>query len=110
SVLLEPVHLGEDLVEGLLALVVPAADTGATAPTDGVELVYEDDGRRRLASLFEQAAHATSTDAYEHLHELGSADGQERHARLAGNGACQQGLACAWRADEKHALGYLGSD
>src|SRR5262249_12958205 len=40
---LEAVHLDEQLVERLLALVVSAAETGATMTADGVDLVHEDD-------------------------------------------------------------------
>jgi hypothetical protein len=109
-VLLEAVHLREDLVEGLLALVVPAADAGAAATADGVELVDEDDRRARLARLLEQVAHAAGADADEHLHELRGRDGEERHAGLAGHGARQQRLAGAGRADQQHALGDLGAD
>ena len=43
----EAVHLDEQLVEGLLALVVAAAHAGAAVAADGVDLVDEDDGRRR---------------------------------------------------------------
>ena len=38
----EAVHLDQQLVEGLLALVVAAAQAGAAVPADGVDLV---DGR-----------------------------------------------------------------
>ncbi len=54
----EAVHLDEQLVEGLLALVVPAAESGAAVTADGVDLVDEDDGRRVLLGLVEQVAHA----------------------------------------------------
>ena len=47
---LEAVHLGEHLVERLLALVVPAAEAGAALAADGVDLVDEDDRGRLLAS------------------------------------------------------------
>ena len=53
---LEAVHLGEDLVERLLTLVVRAGEAGSTltrAP-DGVELVDEDDRRRGCLRLGEQ--------------------------------------------------------
>ena len=39
----EAVHLDEELVQRLLALVVPAADAGAAVAADGVDLVDEDD-------------------------------------------------------------------
>ena len=35
---------------------------------------------------------------------------EERHARLAGDGAGQQRLAGAGRADQQHALGNLGAE
>jgi predicted transcriptional regulator len=53
----EAVHLRQDLVEGLLALVVAAEAPGAAAGTaDGVDLVDEDDRGRDLAGLVEQLA------------------------------------------------------
>src|SRR6266542_3512346 len=55
---LEPVHLDEELVQGLLALVVPAAETGAAVAADRVDLVHEDDARSGLLRLLEQVAHA----------------------------------------------------
>src|SRR5690606_30773763 len=63
-----------------------------------------------LASLLEEAANAAGADAYEHLHELRRADGEERRAGFAGDGAGEQRLTGAGRADEQHALGDLGAD
>ena len=42
---LETVHLNEQLVQGLFALIVTAAKTCATLTTDCIDLVDEDDGR-----------------------------------------------------------------
>ena len=58
SVELEAVHLDEELIERLLALVVAAAETGAPVPADGVDLVDEDDARRALLALLEHVADA----------------------------------------------------
>ena len=77
----EAVHLDEQLVEGLLALVVAAAHAGAAVAADGVDLVDEDDGGRVLLGLLEQVAHAGGTDADEHLDEVGAGDRVERDAR-----------------------------
>ena len=66
----EAVHLGEQLVQGLLALVV-AADAARAAQR--IELVDEDDGRRLPAGLLEQVAqvaHTGRTHADEHLDKL----------------------------------------
>ena len=106
----EAVHLDEQLVEGLLALVVAAAEAGATVPADGVDLVDEDDGGGVGLGLLEQVTHAGGADADEHLDEVRAGDRVERHAGLAGDGAREQGLAGTGRAVEQHALGDLGAD
>ena len=102
--LLEPVHLDEELVQRLLALVVAAADAGAAVATDGVDLVDEDDAGARLLRLLEEVADARGADADEHLDEVRAGDREERHARLAGDRAREQRLAGAGRAVEQHAL------
>jgi hypothetical protein len=105
SLALEAVHLDEQLVERLLALVVAAAHAGAAVAADGVDLVDEDDAGRVLLALLEQVADARRADADEHLDEVRARDREERHARLAGDGAGEQRLAGARRAHEQHALG-----
>ena len=94
---LEAVHLDEQLVQRLLALVVPAAQAGAAVATDGVDLVDEDDARRVRLALLEQVAHAAGADADEHLHEVGARHREERTARLAGDRLGEQRLARARR-------------
>jgi hypothetical protein len=105
----EAVHLDEQLVEGLLALVVAAAHAGAAVAADGVDLVHEDDGGRVGLGLLEQVADPGGADTDEHLDEVGPGDGEERHAGLAGDGAGEQGLAGPGRAVQQHALGDLGA-
>jgi hypothetical protein len=58
---IEAVHLSEDLVQRLLALVVAAAepsDAGRARAADRVELIDENDRRRRSFRLGEQVADA----------------------------------------------------
>ena len=100
---LEAVHLDEQLVQRLLALVIAAAEAGAAVAADRVDLVDEDDAGRVLLRLLEHVAHAARADADEHLDEVGAGNGEERHVRLAGDGAGEQGLAGAGRADQQHA-------
>ena len=77
---LEPVHLGQQLVERLLALVVGHHRAGAgPALADGVDLVDEDDGGRALAGLIEQVTDPGRADADEQLHEAGPGDREEQH-------------------------------
>jgi hypothetical protein len=65
----EAVHLHQQLVERLFALVIAAAKACATVPADGVDFVDEDDARRILLGLLEHVAHAAGADADEHLDE-----------------------------------------
>ena len=101
----EAVHLGQDLVQRLLALVVAAAearDPGGARTTDGVELVDEDDRRRRLLGLREEVAHPRGADADDRLDELRGGQGEEGHVRLPRHRPSEQRLAGAGRADEQH--------
>ena len=107
---LEPVHLDEQLVERLLALVVAAAETGAAMPADRVDLVDEDDAGRVLLALLEHVAHAAGADADEHLDEVRAGDREEGHVGLAGDRAGEQGLAGAGRADEQDAFRDLAAE
>ena len=107
---LEAVHLGQHLVERLLALVVTAAEPGAALAADRVDLVDEDDRPAHAAGLLEQVADTAGADADEHLHEVGARDAEEPDAGLAGDGAGEQRLAGAGRADEQDALGHPGAD
>ena len=106
----EAVHLDEDLVEGLLALVVAAAEAGAAMASDGVNLVYEDDGGCVALRLVEQITYAGRADADEHLDELRAGDREEGHACLSGDGSAEERLADARGADHEHALGDVRAE
>ena len=100
---IETVHLGQQLIQRLFAFVVSAeARPDAARTADCVEFVDEHDARRFFARLFEQLAHAGSTNSDEHLDELGTADVEERHPRFAGYGAREQRLAGSRRAEQQN--------
>ena len=81
-VVVEAVHLGQQLVECLLPLVVGHVRARRRAAlADGVDLVDEDDGRGPLAGLGEQVPDPGRAHAHEHLHEAGAGDREERYAR-----------------------------
>src|SRR5262249_13882229 len=107
---LEAVHLDEQLVERLLALVVPAAEARTAVPADGIDLVDEHDAGRVLLALLEQIADARGADADEHLDEVRAADREERHVRLARHRARQQRLAGPGRPHQQHALGNASAE
>ena len=100
----EAVHLGQQLIQRLLALFVAADRALHARLAERVELVDEDDAGRLGFGLLEEIADARGADADEHLDELRSAQAEERHVRFAGDRARQQRLAGARRADEQHAL------
>ena len=105
----KPVHLGQQLVERLFALVV-AADGRIPALADGVDLVDEDDAGSLLACLTEEVTHLGRTHTDEHLHELRARNGEKRHPGLARNGSRDERLARTRRADQQGSLGQRGPD
>ena len=111
-VALEAVHLGEDLVERLLALVVGAGDPhrSLARAADGVELVDEDDRRGRLLGLGEQVAHTGGADAHDRLDELRGGDREERGVGLTRHRARQERLAGAGGAEHQHAVRHPSAE
>ena len=101
----EPVHLDQYLVQGLLALVVAAAQPCSAVTPYGIDLVHKDNARRVTLGLVEQISNTRRADTYKHLDEFRAADTKERHAGFTGHGLCQQRLAGSRRPDEQHALG-----
>ena len=67
---LEPVHLHQQLIQGLLPLVVPASESGTAVPSNRIDLVDEDDARSMRLALLEQVADPAGTDTDEHLDEV----------------------------------------
>ena len=107
--LIEPVHLDEELVERLLAFVVPAAEAGAAVATDGVDLVDEHDRGRALLRLLEQVPDPGGPDADEHLDEIRTRDRVEGDAGLPRHGPREQRLARARRPEQQDAPRDLGA-
>ncbi len=67
-IVVEAVHLDEQLVQRLLAFVVATAHAGtATLAADSIDLVDEDDGGGVLLGLIEQVAHTGGTETHEHI-------------------------------------------
>ena len=104
------VHLNEQLVERLLALVMAAAETCAALTAYRVDLIDEHDSRCVLLGLLEQVAHTRCADTDVQLNEVRTRNRQERYARLACNRTRDQGLTGARRADQQHALRNTRAD
>jgi hypothetical protein len=104
---IEAVHLGQDLVQGLLALVVAAAEashSGRAGAADRVELVDEHDRGSRFLRLFEQVSHARRAHADDRLDELRGGYRVERHVGLARDGPRQQRLPRPGRTGQQDAV------
>ena len=106
----EAVHLHEQGVERLLALVVAADDARATGLSESVELVDEDDAGGLRLGLLEHVADAGSPDSDEHLHEVTAGEPKKRDTRLPRDRLGEKCLAGARGADEKHALGDVAAE
>lgn len=103
------IHLSQELVNGLLPLVVTTTEPSTTLPPDGINLIDEDNAGRLGLGLLEEVAHPGCTDTDEELDELGRGAGEERHASLSGDGTRQEGFTCPRRTDEETSLGDLGT-
>ena len=64
------VHLYQNLVQCLLALVMTAAHTAAAFAPDGVNLIDKNNRRRVFLSLLEKVAHAAGTNTDKHFNKL----------------------------------------
>ncbi len=106
---IEPVHLHQQLVEGLLAFVVAATHAGTPVPADRIDLVHEDDRRCVRLGLLEQVPHTTGTNSDKHLDEVRPGQRHERNPGLPRHRASQQRLAGARRAEQQHTLGNAGA-
>ena len=110
GVALKAIHLGEQLVEGLLPLVVATTQAGAALAAHGVDLVDEDNAGGTLLGVLEEVTHPAGTHPHKHLHELRTGDGEEGNTRLAGHRLGQQGFAGARGADQQHTLRNFGAN
>ena len=104
------IHLDEELVQRLLALVIAAAEACATMTADSVDFVDEDDAGRVLLGLLEHVTHTRCADTDEHFNEVRTRDREERHIGFAGDGTREQRLAGARRADQQRTLRNLAAE
>ena len=106
---LETVHLDQQLVQGLLSLVVDRAQMDTALAADCVELVDKDEAGGLGLGLLETGHAPGGPDPDKHFDEFAAAQRKKRDPGFAGHGPCQQGLARSRRPKQEHAFGYLGS-
>ncbi len=105
----EPVHLDQQLVQRLLALVIAAAKSGAARTANRVDFIDEDDTWRRALGLLEHVAHTAGAHADKHLDKVGPGNREEWHIGLACHGARNQRLAGTGRADQQRTFRNLAA-
>ena len=104
----EAVHLHQQLIKCLFALIVTAAQSRAAVASHCIDFVDKNDARRIFLALFKQVANTAGADAHKHFHKIGAGDGKERNVRLARDRPRQQGLTRARRPDQQHAFREYG--
>ncbi|MNQ60834.1 hypothetical protein D3C85_751330 [compost metagenome] len=99
---LKAVHLNQQLVERLLALVVTTTHASTTMATDRIDFVDEDDAWSVFLGLLEHVANTAGTHADEHFDEVGAGNGEERYFGFAGDGLGDQGFTGTRRTHHQH--------
>ena len=99
------IHLGEQLVEGAFALIVPThVRVLASGTSHGVYLVDKHDARSFILSLLEKVAHTRCAYTHKHLHKVATRQREEWHIGLTGNSLCQQSLTSSRRSHKQSSL------
>ena len=107
---IKTVHLGKQLVQCLLTLIIAAAVLGITAASDGIDLINKDDTRRTLLRFLKQVTDTGCTHADIQFDEVGTRQREERNARFSGYRLGKQRLTGSRRAYEQCTLGDLRAD
>jgi len=107
--LFEAVDFGQELVEGLLAFVVAAAETDAAMASNRIEFINENDRRGAVFGGAKEVTDAGGAHADKHFHELRATDAEKRDAGFSGDGAGEKGLSSAGRPNQENTFGYPAS-
>ena len=95
----EAIHLGKQLVEGVLALVVGThAGVFAAGTSHGIDFIDKDNTGGLFLGLTEEVAHSRGTYTHKHLYEVGTRHREERHIRFAGDSLGKESLTCSGRS------------
>merc|ERR1711871_117535 len=96
---LETIHLGEELVEGLLTLIVATTQACTALAADGINFVDENDARGVFLGLLEEVTNPACTDTDEHLDEFRTRNRKEGNTGFSSYGLGQESFARTWRSD-----------
>ena len=106
----EAVHLHEQLVERLLALVVTPAEAGAAVAADGVDLVHEDDGRAPACLAFSKRSRTRLAPTPTNISTKSEPEiGKNGTPASPATARARSVLPVPGRPEEQHALGDPGA-
>mmetsp|Transcript_16224 Transcript_16224/g.34085 ORF Transcript_16224/g.34085 Transcript_16224/m.34085 type:complete len:284 (+) Transcript_16224:771-1622(+) len=105
----ETIHLNQNLVNCLFALVVSTSKSRATLTTDRIDFINEDDARGVLLRLSEHVANTGRSDSNKHLNELRSRNRNERDSSFSGDGFGKKGFTSSRGAVQNHSPGNSAS-
>ena len=98
------VHLNQQLVQCLLALVIATAHANTTGTAHSIDLIDKHDARSVLFGLLKHVTDTGCPHTNKHLNKVRTGNRKERHARLACNCTRQQRLTSPRRALKQRAL------
>src|SRR3989338_2759827 len=81
----------------------------AALPSDGIDLINENDAWRVLFRTNEEIANTTGAHADEHFDEFRSRNREKRHTGFSRNRAREERLSRSGRPDKKNTFGNLCS-
>ena len=103
-IIVKAVHLHQQLVQRLFALVIAAAQTGTAMAADRVNFIDKQQTGRIFFGLGKHIPHPRSTDTDKHLNKIRTGNRKKRNVSLTGHRFGQQGFTRTRRADHQHAL------
>ena len=106
---IKAIHLDQQLVQGLLTLVIATTEARAAMTADRVDFVDENDAGAVLLGLLEHVANPAGTDADEHFYEVRTRDVEKWHTGFTGHSTAQQGLTRTRGANHQGTLGNLAA-
>ena len=106
----KPVHLREELVQGLFSFFIASAVLRVTASADRIDLINENNAGRVFRCFAEKVPDTGCADADIELNEIRARQREERHMRLTCDRLGKKCFARSGRAHEQRSLRELCAD
>ena len=101
GIIIESIHLREDLIERLFTLIMATTDTRASLLSDSIDLIDKYDRRRFLTSLLKEVSYTRGSDTDEHLDELRPRYREKWYFTLSCDGTSKKCLTSSRRSLEE---------